>query len=84
MLLVSQVVFSPIVGILGDRIGRIRPIAFVCCALFISGNIWYSNIAAIPREVGDMNKPRVWFTLMARLIVGAGTSKWVVTAFSAG
>ncbi len=62
----AQVLFSPVFGLVADRLGRIRPVGIVCCIFFISGNLFYSNIPLIPRVVGDMSKPRVWFTLIAR------------------
>ncbi len=72
----AQVLFSPIFGFISDRLGRIRGVALVCACFFMVGNIAYSNIPLIPREFGGvMDKPRVWFTLLARFIVGIGTSK---------
>ncbi len=78
-----KVIFSPLAGLAGDRLGRIRPIAMFCSVIFICGNLWYSNIAAVPRDFGSMDKPRVWFTLFARLVVGAGTSESMLQAKSA-
>ncbi len=71
----AQMIFSPLFGYIADKLHQIRIVAIVCSVLFISGNAFYSLLSLIPREVSWMNKPRLWFMLIARLVVGIGTSK---------
>jgi len=73
----AQMIFSPLFGILIDKIKRIRPIALACCALFCVGNILYALIGAFNRNDlfgASLNKNRVWVMLFARFVVGAGTA----------
>ena len=68
----ASMIFSPIFGYFCDRMGQIRGVSLLCGVLFTGGNAMYALLSLIPR--GD-NKIRVWMMLVARLIVGAGTSK---------
>ena len=69
----ANMVFSPIFGYICDRTGQIRIVSIVCSVLFLFGSAMYSLLPIFPQ--GDM-KIRVWMMLVARLIVGTGTSEF--------
>jgi MFS family permease len=71
----AQMLFSPLFGIIADRMGRIRVVSMVCAATFCTGSAFYSLISLIPQEADGLHKPRVWATLTARFIVGIGTGQ---------
>lgn len=70
----AQMLFSPIFGVIADKIGQIRIISLLCAVLFGSGNAFYALLSLIPREVGWIDRPRFWAMILSRVIVGAGTS----------
>ncbi len=71
----DKVVFSPIFGIIANKMGRVRPLALLLSLIFCAGNIFYANLALIPNDFANMDTPRVSFAMLARAIVGIGTSQ---------
>ena len=67
----AQMLLSPILGVVIDRLKSVRLVCILCSILFAAGNIFYALIGAFPR--GDV-KLRVWMMFVARFIVGAGTT----------
>ena len=67
----AQMLLSPILGVVIDRLKSVRLVCILCSVLFAAGNIFYALIGAFPR--GDV-KLRVWMMFVARFIVGAGTT----------
>lgn len=73
----AQMIFSPLFGILIDRIKTIRPIALVCCSLFCLGNVMYALVGMFDRYyLGglEVRGLRIWAMIVARFVVGAGTA----------
>eukprot|EP00095_Tigriopus_kingsejongensis_P005987 maker-scaffold48_size466083-snap-gene-3.27 protein:Tk05987 transcript:maker-scaffold48_size466083-snap-gene-3.27-mRNA-1 annotation:"major facilitator superfamily domain-containing protein 8" len=70
----AQMIFSPIFGIIADKMGSIRVVAIICALTFFGGNVIFSLISLIPREIAGLAKPRVWGLLVARFVVGTGTA----------
>ena len=71
----GQMIFSPIFGILADKMNKIRMVSILCGVTFCGGNIFFSLVSLIPRTIAGVSKPRVWSLLVARFIVGIGTGK---------
>jgi len=72
----AQMIFSPLFGILIDRIKTVRPVALLCCFLFCAGNVLYAMVGLFDRSklFGlDVRGTRIWMMMLARFIVGAGT-----------
>ena len=49
----------------------VRLVCLVCAVMFAAGNVFYAMLGAFPK--GDV-KIRVWMMLVARFIVGTGTT----------
>ncbi len=69
-------VCSPLFGLLANKLGRIRFIALFLSFVFCAGNLLYANLSLLPRELGGMDQARVIFMIIARVIVGIGTSEF--------
>ena len=67
----AQMLLSPLLGVVIDRLKSVRLVCILCSVLFAAGNVFYALIGAFPR--GDI-KLRVWMMFVARFIVGAGTT----------
>lgn len=63
----AQMIFSPLFGVVADKMGQIRVVCLFCTITFCGGNVFYSLISLIP------SSGRVWCMLAARFIVGIGT-----------
>lgn len=71
----AQMLFSPIFGILSDKLGQIRIVSMICAATFTIGNVMYAMASLVPQELWGIHIPRLWFVLATRFIVGMGTCK---------
>lgn len=69
----AQMIFSPLLGIIADKVGAIRGVCLFCTITFCGGNVFYALLALIPQQVDGLAKPRVWAMLVSRFIVGIGT-----------
>lgn len=69
----GQMIFSPIFGILADKLNKIRFVSILCGVTFCGGNIFFSLVSLLPQTISGISKPRVWSLLVARFIVGIGT-----------
>jgi ceroid-lipofuscinosis MFS transporter 7 len=69
----GQMIFSPLFGIMADRLDSIRLVSFICCLTFCSGNLFYATISLVPRTWGDIEKARMWAMIVSRFVVGIGT-----------
>lgn len=69
----AQMVFSPLFGLISDRLGSVRLISLLCCLLLTGGNVLYALIGLFSRELGGVGKVRMWVMIAARVVVGAGT-----------
>ena len=67
----AQMLLSPLLGVVIDRLKSVRIVCIVCSIMFAAGNVFYALLGAFPR--GDV-KIRVWMMFVARFIVGAGTT----------
>ena len=67
----AQMLLSPLLGAVIDRLKSVRLVCIVCSIMFAAGNVFYALLGAFPR--GDV-KIRVWMMFVARFIVGAGTT----------
>ena len=80
---IGQMLFSPPLGWLTQRVGSIRLTCIITCVLYILGNLLYSVLPAFP----DTNSgwTRAGMMLFARLLVGIGTANQApVRAYIAG
>ena len=71
----GQMVFSLLLGLLADKLGKVRPINLLCAGTFIAGNAMFSLISLVPQDALGMEHPRTWSIFVARFIVGIGTGK---------
>ena len=71
----AQMIFSPIFGVVSDRLGQIRIVSLVCAATFTIGNVMYALASLVPQDLWGIHIPRLWFVLATRFIVGVGTCK---------
>ena len=69
----GNMIFSPIFGLISDKMNSVRFTGLVTAGTFALGNAMYALISVIPRE-GVIPNQRVWFCLLSRLIVGVGTA----------
>ena len=69
----GQMVFSPLFGLLADKLGKVRPVNLLCAGTFIAGNAMFSLISLVPRDAWDLDQPRTWSLFVVRFIVGIGT-----------
>ena len=67
----AQMICSPLLGVIIDRLKSVRLVCLVCSVMFAAGNVFYAMLGAFPK--GDV-KIRVWMMLVARFIVGTGTT----------
>lgn len=80
----AQMLLSPVLGVVIDRLKSVRLVCIVCSVLFAAGNVLYALLGAFPRgdqdhdPIEDVDKDhvkiRVWMMFVARFIVGAGTT----------
>ena len=47
----GQLIFSPIFGIIADRLDSIRLVSLICCLTFCLGNTLYANVALVPANL---------------------------------
>ena len=71
----GQMVFSLLLGLLADKLGKVRPINLLCAGTFIAGNAMFSLISLVPQDAWGMEHPRTWSIFVVRFIVGIGTGK---------
>ena len=71
----AQMIFSPIFGILSDKLGQIRIVSMICAGTFTIGNVMYALASLVPQDLWGIHIPRLWFVLATRFIVGMGTCK---------
>lgn len=71
----AQMIFSPIFGILSDKLGQIRIVSMICAGTFTIGNVMYAMASLVPQDLWGIHIPRLWFVLGTRFIVGMGTCK---------
>ena len=67
----AQMVLSPLLGVIIDKIKSVRLVCIICSAMFAGGNVFYALLGLVPR--GDV-KIRVWLMLVSRVLVGSGTT----------
>ena len=67
-------IFSPVFGLISDRMGSVRFMSLLCCSLFTSGNVLYAIIGIFAKEINGVAKIRMWIMIAARLVVGTGTA----------
>lgn len=60
----AQLFFSPVMGLLGNRLGSIRIPAMVSTFIMAIGFAFYASVSALP-------EPRRWYLFGARFIIGA-------------
>ena len=71
----GQLIFSPIFGLIADRLGSIRLVSLICCVTFCLGNAFYANVALVPANfLADDVQSRMYAMLVARFVVGVGTA----------
>jgi len=74
----GQMIFSPILGWLGNRLGSIRLICLVTCVLYIAGNALYASLSLFPNDPNDPESSRgayrYSFMFLARLLVGISSA----------
>ena len=68
----GQLIFSPIMGYLGNRIGSIRILSMISTLILASGFAFYACVSLLP-------EPRRWYLFTARFLIGAasGTLNYV-------
>ena len=69
----GQMVFSPLFGLLADKLGKVRPVNLLCAGTFIAGNAMFSLISLVPQDALGADQPRTWSLFVVRFIVGIGT-----------
>ena len=47
----GQLIFSPIFGLIADRLDSIRLVSLICCLTFCLGNTLYANVALVPANL---------------------------------
>merc|ERR1712038_1591396 len=65
---VGQMIFSPILGWLSNKLGSIRLVMYITCCVYIVGNLLYSCLSLLPEE--NQGKSRWLCMLAARCMVG--------------
>lgn len=60
----GQLIFSPIMGYLGNRIGSVRILTMISMLFLAAGFALYACVSAIP-------PPRKWYLFAARFLIGA-------------
>ena len=71
----GQMVFSLLLGLLADKLGKVRPVNLFCAGTFIAGNAMFSLISLVPQDALGMEHPRTWSLFVVRFIVGIGIGK---------
>jgi MFS family permease len=71
----AQMIFSPIFGVMSDKLGQVRSVGLICATIFSVGNVMYSLVSLVPEEAAGLHMPRLWFLLFTRFVVGIGTCK---------
>jgi len=69
---VGQMIFSPILGWLSNKLGSIRLVMYITCCVYIVGNLLYSCLSLLPEE--NEGKSRWLCMLAARLMVGISSA----------
>jgi len=69
---VGQMIFSPILGWLSNKLGSIRLVMYCTCCAYIVGNLLYSCLSLLPAE--NEGKSRWLCMLAARLMVGISSA----------
>ena len=70
----GQMLFSPLVGYLADRLKSIRLVSILCCLTFCAGNGFYACISLVPADWAGLEQARMYAMLVARFVVGIGTA----------
>lgn len=60
----GQLIFSPIMGYLGNRFGSVRYLSMTTMMLQCIGFIFYACVHALP-------PPRKWYLVISRFLIGA-------------
>ncbi|EFX78858.1 hypothetical protein DAPPUDRAFT_305114 [Daphnia pulex] len=60
----AQLIFSPIMGYLGNKLGSIRILSMISMSFLAAGFALYACVAALP-------EPRRWYLFAARFLIGA-------------
>ena len=47
----GQLIFSPIFGLIADRLDSIRLVSLICCLTFCLGNALYANVALVSADL---------------------------------
>ena len=47
----GQLIFSPIFGLIADRLDSIRLVSLICCLTFCLGNALYANVSLVPANL---------------------------------
>ena len=80
---IGQMVFSPILGWITNKVGSIRVVCFLTCILYIIGNVIYSCLSLFPDSHDGWW--RSGFMLFGRLLVGISTANQApIRAYIAG
>ena len=66
----GQMIFSPIFGLMADKLNSIRLVSLICCITFSLGNLFYANISVVPKTLGSIPLARMYALILARFIVG--------------
>jgi len=68
----GQMIFSPLLGWLSTKIGKIRPVMIASCLVYIAGSLTYSCLSLMPAT--DNGRPRWTLMLAGRLLVGISSA----------
>jgi len=68
----GQMIFSPLLGWLSSKIGKIRPVMIASSLIFIAGSLTYSCLSLMPST--DNGRPRWILMLAGRLLVGISSA----------
>ena len=71
----GQMVFSPLFGLLADKLGKVRPVNLFCAGTFIAGNAMFSLVSLVPQDALGAEHPRTWSLFVVRFMVGIGAGK---------
>jgi len=69
---VGQMIFSPILGWLSNKLGSIRLVMYITCCVYIVGNLLYACLSLLPEE--NEGKSRWLCMLAARCMVGISSA----------
>jgi len=69
---VGQMIFSPILGWLSNKLGSIRLVMYCTCCVYIAGNLIYSCLSLLPEE--NEGKSRWICMLVARCMIGISSA----------